>query len=332
MSVLYLTEQGGYVHKSGETIVIEKDGEEILKSPLKDISIIVIFGNVQVSVQALLALLEKGCDISMMTQDGHFRGRVVSALGKNIELREKQFKLTQDADFVLRFSKSIVSAKIKNGITLMQKYSYSDRNPFTAENLPNMKELIKKIEDADNIDTLRGYEGVSAKNYFDDFGKFLIEGIEFSGRKYFPAPDPVNALLSFGYSFVSRELQSILEGLGLDPYIGFFHQIKYGRASLSLDLTEEFRHSIVDRLVLRLLNKRILSNDDFYKDAEKGGCYLKRDALKVFLKYYEEYMDDENKTYGEKEEKSIRYIFWKQAENLRNAIQDSGNYEPYLLD
>jgi len=332
MSVIYFTEQGGYVRKSGEAVIFEKDGEAILQRPIKDISIIVLFGSIQISVQAMLALLEKGCDVSMMTRDGHFRGRVVSALGKNVELRSNQFALSEDKEFCLTFSKSVVSSKIKNAIALLQKYTYSNKNPYSAENISRLKELINKIESTDNLDSLRGYEGAAAKVYFEDFGKFLSGEIEFPGRKYFPAPDPVNALLSFGYSFISRELQGILEALGMDPYIGFFHQIKYGRASLSLDLTEELRHAVVDRLVLRIFNKRILTQNDFYMDDEKGGCYLKRDALKIFLKYYEEYMDNENKTYEQKKGKSIRNILWKQAEKLRNTIQTNARYKPYLLD
>jgi len=131
---------------------------------------------------------------------------------------------------------------------------------------------------------------------------------------------------------ITTNYDTVLEALGMDPYIGFFHQIKYGRASLSLDLTEELRHAVVDRLVLRIFNKRILTQDDFYMDDEKGGCYLKRDALKIFLKYYEEYMDNGNKTYEQKKGKSIRNILWKQAEKLRNTIQTNARYKPYLLD
>jgi len=332
MSIIYFTEQGGYLRKKRESIKFEKDGEVILEKPIRDISLIVLFGRIQVSVQAMLALLDNGCDISMMTQDGHFRGKVVSALGKNAELRSNQFRLAEDEDFCFKISKSIVSAKILNGINLIQKYSYSGRHTAKASNIENLKSILNKIEKCDNIDTLRGFEGTAARYYFEDLGKFFIGDVKFEGRKYFPSTDPVNALLSFGYSFIGRELQGILEALGLDPYIGYFHKIKYGRASLSLDITEEFRHAVVDRLVLKIFNKNILNLEDFYYNERTGGCYLKRNALKIFIKFYEEYMLSENRTYGKKEDVSQRKIFWSQAEKLKNAIQNNEDYEPFKMN
>ena len=349
MSVIYFTEQGGYLRKYGETITFEKDGETLLQRPIKDVKIIVLFGNIQVSVQALLALLEAGCDISMMTQDGHFRGRMTSALGKNSPLRQNQIMFTTNHEFRMNIAKAIVTGKLKNGIALLKRYTYSNFNPMTAERLENIQSIITKIETCKDLDSLRGLEGSAARLYFEDFSKCFTGDIPFTGRLFFPAPDPINATLSFGYSFISRELQGILDALGLDPYIGYFHQIKYGRASLSLDLTEEFRHAIVDRLTLKLFNKKILDKDDFYSDSPKGGCYLKRESLKIYLKHYEEYMNEENITYSAKDKSSFRgkettdkidtkefttsyrKILWKQAEKLKNAIENAGFYQPFLL-
>jgi CRISPR-associated protein Cas1 len=135
-------------------------------------------------------------------------------------------------------------------------------------------------------------------------------------------------MLSFGYSFVGRELQGMLDALGLDPYIGFFHELTYGRASLSLDLMEEFRHPLVDRLVLRLFNKRILDDGDF-QTGENGQVYLKKESLKIFIRHYEEWANSVNRTWNDEGESSWRKAFWKQGEKLRHTIETGEQYTPF---
>ena len=205
MSFLYVTEQGAYLRKSGESLVVEKNNETIINMPLREVETAAVFGNVQVSSQALLALLEQGCDTALLSSDGHFRGRVVSSTSKNSEIRRTQFVKSLDPAFCLDFSKRIVISKVCNGSSVLRKYHNSDRNDFVFEDFDSLKECIKKVENAENLDELRGYEGNAAKIYFSGFKRCLKDTMGFEGRKYFPATDPVNALLSFGYSFVSRE-------------------------------------------------------------------------------------------------------------------------------
>jgi CRISPR-associated protein Cas1 len=177
---------------------------------------------------------------------------------------------------------------------------------------------------------VRGYEGAAAKLYFQEFSKCLLHGRVFPGRKYHPSTDPVNALLSFGYSFVAREIEATLEACGLDPYIGFFHEVTYGRASLSLDLMEEFRHPLVDRLVLRIFNKKMLDDNDFEEKDMGGQMYLKKESLKIFIRQYEEWCNKKNRTWtGDDKEMSWRMVMWKQAEKLRNCIMNGNDYAPF---
>ncbi len=331
MAHLYITEQGAYLRKKGNTIRLEKSGEKILEMPIKEVHLLLLFGKVQISVQAMLALLYQGCDISMMTSDGHFRGRVQSALGKNSELRRLQHEKTKDIKYTLEFTKKVSSAKISNGMKLLKDFHYNKNNPVNIDCFDKLQEYIEKISNAESIEEIRGYEGNAAKIYFrEGISECLINKMGFNTRQYFPSPDPVNALLSFGYSFISREMQGILDAFGLDPYIGFFHQIKYGRASLSLDMIEEFRHCYIDRLILKLVNKKILDEDDFYYNEKRGGCYLKKDALKVFIKHFEEYADKENVSYGEGKF-SFRKILWKQAEKMKESLEKNVPYQPYVI-
>jgi len=153
-------------------------------------------------------------------------------------------------------------------------------------------------------------------------------GLQFSGRNRRPPRDPVNALLSYGYVLVGNRILSILEGMGFDPYIGFLHQIDYGRPSLALDILEEFRGPIVDRLVINLANKGILRNEDFEKRGD-GGVYLTRDAQKVFFREFEKWMDGKFKVAGG--ELSFRGLLKRQVQRLAWTVKRRTPYEPFCL-
>ena len=329
MAHIYVTEQGAYLKKDGPLIKVSKNSDTILEIHTSKVESMVLFGGVQVTSQALLALVDAGSAISFMTANGHFRAQMRSSRGKNSILRYAQFDRSRDQTFCLPFARELVAAKVKNSVELLKRYRRNTNNPSTCPNLDKIKTYQGIIRKADSLEQLRGYEGNAAKLYFSDFAELLLGEAEFKGRKYHPSPDPVNALLSFGYSFIAREMEGILEANDLDPYIGFFHQLDYGRASLSLDMIEPFRHIIVDRLVLKILNKRIITTDDFfYKD--NGGCYLQKEGLKKFVKFYEEYADEKNLSYGEKESISFRKIMWQQVEQLKKSLINGVEFQPFV--
>ena len=193
----------------------------------------------------------------------------------------------------------------------------------------NYKQILYPLNGVKDLDSLRGYEGQLSRIYFNGFRKCLNEDIIFSGRKYFPSTDMTNALLSFSYSFIGREIQSMIEANSLDPYVGFYHQIKYGRASLSLDLIEELRHIIADRLVLRILNKRILKEDDFEKQAD-GSVFLNRDKIKVFIIQYEKFVKETEYNFCDKS-LNTRDIIKYQVERFKKSISQDKIYESTLL-
>lgn len=181
------------------------------------------------------------------------------------------------------------------------------------------------------IKQLFGVEGSAAKSYFDAFAKMVLGTLGFPGRRKHPSTDPVNALLSFGYTIIFNEISSLLDGLGFDPYLSYFHSIDYGRASLASDLMEEFRAPITDRFTLHLINNRIIGEEDFYSNPKSGGVYLKREPLKRYFKEYEEMINREFIHPETEENTTWRKCFRIQAETLAAHIQNDKPYVPFEL-
>ncbi len=329
MPYLYLTEQGAYIRKKGPHIQVVKESEILAELAIKEVEGLLLFGAVHPTSEAMLALLEAGADIAFMTQNGHFKGRLTSASGKNSVLRAKQYETFSKPQYKLEMARKYVSAKIKNGIEVLYAYHRNPNNPFEFYDREKLREIAEKALYAESMESLRGFEGAAARIYYANFGRCLMHGRTFPGRIFHPSTDPVNAILSFGYSFIAREIQSMLDALGLDPYIGFFHEVTYGRASLSLDLMEEFRHPVVDRLALRLFNKNMLDDNDFETNPETQQVYLKKESLKIFIRHYEEWANEKNRTWGENLETSWRQAMWKQGEKLRHSIENDEPYTPF---
>lgn len=333
MSFLYVTEQGAHIRKKGSRIQVVKDEEILADRIAKEVTTLVMFGGVHPTTEALLAVLDNGGDVAMMTQNGHFKGKMVSAQSKNSILRVAQYQHLTNETIRGEMARSYVEAKIRNGLDVLLDYHYSSSNPYrlTDDTRKSIDRICASLATPGMpADSLRGYEGAGARLYFQEFAKCLLHNRVFPGRNYHPSTDPVNALLSFGYSFVAREIEAMLEAVGLDPYIGFFHEITYGRASLSLDLMEEFRHPLVDRLVLRLFNKKMLGDDDFETKEGDEQVYLKRESLKIFIRHYEEWCNKNNRTWTDDDkEMSWRRAMWRQAEKLRSSIMDSTAYTPF---
>jgi CRISPR-associated protein Cas1 len=181
-------------------------------------------------------------------------------------------------------------------------------------------------------DSLNGIEGIAARHYFSGLGKMMLGAFGFDGRRKRPATDPVNALLSLGYTLVFNEISSLLDGMGFDPYLGYYHKVEYGRASLASDLQEEFRAPIVDRLTLRLINNRMLNQGDFYKNPKGDGVYLTRDAMKRYFAEYEDLMNNEFVHPETKEKTTFRKCFRIQIERLAACVKGETEYIPFCME
>ena len=264
MTTAYVVEQQASVAKEGERILIKKDRTVLHTLHAFKLEQIVLFGNIFLTPSAISYLLQKGIDAVFMSRNGRYRGRLQGPYSKNITLRQRQFDRMRDPKFCLQTAKFIVSGKLYNLRAVLLRLNRSRERMNLDDQILGLKNLRNRVEDATNLDVLRGLEGKGTALYFEGFSRgFLKDGIEFKKRIRRPPTDPVNAVLSLGYTFLFNELMGAVSMIGLDPYLGSLHATEYGRPSLPLDLMEEWRPVIVDSLALSLFNLNTLSHNDF---------------------------------------------------------------------
>lgn len=331
MANLYITEQGAVLRKTGDRLLVKKDEEILFDTPCSKIDAVLIFGNVQVTTQSIRELFDHGIELAILTRTGRLVGQITSPATKNIELRVEQFKKYWDDSFRLSLAGIIIRGKLSNGLNLLKTFSYNHPEVNLAPETTGMQAALSNIDGAADINTLMGVEGNAARIYFSGFGKMILGAFTFEGRKKHPAPDPVNALLSFGYTLFFNEILSLLDGLGFDPYLGYLHNVEYGRASLASDLVEEFR-ATVDRFTLYLINDRIFNQADFFLNPRGEGMYLTREAQKAYFAQYERYLNREFVHPDTKEKTSLRKCFRLQAERLAAYIRGGNEYNPFQLE
>lgn len=331
MANLYITEQGAVLRKTGDRLLVKKDEEILFDTPCNKIDAVLIFGNVQVTTQSIRELFEHGIELAILTRTGRLVGQITSPTTKNIELRVEQFKKYWDDSFRLRLARTIVRGKVVNGVNLLKTFTYNHQEVNLTPETAGMQAALTNIDGAPDINTLMGIEGNAARIYFGGFAKMIRGTFTFEGRKKHPAPDPVNALLSFGYTLFFNEILSLLDGLGFDPYLGYLHNVEYGRASLASDLVEEFR-ATVDRFTLYLINDRIFNQADFFVNPKGEGMYLTREAQKVYFAQYERYLNREFVHPETKEQTSLRKCFRLQAERFAAHIRGDSEYKTFHLE
>ncbi len=331
MANLYLTEQGSILCKTGDRLIVQKDKAVLLDIQCSKINAVLVFGNVQITTQAVHELFKFGIELALLTRTGRLIGQLTSPATKNIELRVEQFKRYGDDAFKLELSKTIVGGKLTNCLTLLKDFSHNHPNiDFNAE-ITGIETSMKNVTTPESLNSLRGVEGSAAQSYFKGFGKMILGEFTFEGRRKHPSTDPVNALLSFGYTLVFNEISSLLDGLGFDPYLGYFHQVDYGRASLASDIQEEFRASI-DRFTLYLMNNKILKQEDFYRNEKDGSVYLKREAMKRYFAEYEALLGREFKHPHTGENTTLRKCFRIQAERLAGSLTKNEPYKTFITE
>lgn len=266
MKTLYVVQQGAHLARDGEAVVVMVADEKIEKVDPHSISQCVVMGNVGVSTPAVRSLLAQGVDVVFTSRTGRFVGRLSSGLSRNIELRMAQHRLLTDPDFALRLSCRIVAGKIENQRRLLRRYQKRRKTPKIAAALAALRRSSLQVELAEDLDTLRGVEGFAAAAYFSAWPD-LLENADFGfeKRNRRPPRDPINVLLSFGYTLLGNLYHSLIEATGLDPFLGALHAPRYGRPSLVLDLIEEMRPVIVDTAALRAANTKTIRASDFEK-------------------------------------------------------------------
>jgi len=348
MAVLYIVEQGASLHKEGNRLTVRKEGNEIQWVHAFKIDQIVIVGNIHISPHTISFLLQEGIDTVFLSIKGKYRGRLISQFGKNVVLRQIQFRKLDDPQFNLKLSKNFVAGKLKNYRTLLRRYHREFRVQEIETSIHRIRSLLQKIPYAEDLDSLRGLEGKGSNSYFQGF-RYAIraEGMSFNGRSRRPPKDSVNVLLSYGYTLLGNTIQTAINIVGLDPYLGAFHGVDYGRPSLVLDLMEEFRPVLVDSLVLRVINKRIITGKDFHfqenvfsQEHERDGepldridypILLNHEGMKKWIIHYEKHLEE--KVYYPRIGKRLTYrdICLEQARLLVRHLKGEEDYTPFLM-
>ncbi|MDD4588768.1 MAG: type I-D CRISPR-associated endonuclease Cas1d [Heliobacteriaceae bacterium] len=286
MSSLYITEQNATLRKTDERLVVTRDREVFLDVPLIKIDQIVILGNVTVTAATVAELMARKIHICFLSATGKYLGRYESPDSRNGLLRIAQHEKYRDEEQRLVVAKRIVSGKISNQVTFMVRNHRSFPREQVLEAIKTMKLAKKGLAQAKSLNEVRGYEGNAAAAYFKALPFILKNDFGFARRIRRPPTDPVNALLGLGYTLLTHNIQSAAAIVGLDPYIGFLHGDRYGRASLALDLVEEFRPVIVDSVVVSMINNNMVVEQDFEHDL--GMVVMKDAARKDFFRKFEE--------------------------------------------
>lgn len=264
MSIAYVIEQNASVNREGERLLIKKDRTVLHTLHIFKLDQIVLFGNVFLTPAAISFLLRMGIDTVFMSRNGHYRGRLQPPHSKNITLRCEQFKRLSDPQFCLEAARSFVSGKTANLRYLLMRLNRTREKLGLEDHILGLRQLGKKLNEAQDLDSLRGYEGRGSALYFEGFAKGFLSGeVQFTKRVRRPPTDPVNALLSLGYTLLFNTVMAAVNEVGFDPYLGCLHTVEYGRPSLALDLMEEWRPVIVDSLVLSVFNLRTITLQDF---------------------------------------------------------------------
>ncbi len=358
MSYYYLLTDGAKLVKSGEKLQLKKE-KDILHTifPHKTDQIVII-GNIDITTPALKLIMKHHIDTVFVSKNGRFNGKLEFQKKKNVFLRLKQYKLYEDEKFKLEFARSIVIGKLKNQLTFLQRLGRRKSQSVAVKpSVDGIKKLIEKAENADSVESLRGYEGMGSKYYFKVFSNGIIPKFaKFNGRSMHPPKDNVNAVLSFLYTILFYRVDGLLEAEDLDPYIGFFHTLDYGKRTLAFDLMEEYRTPLCDMLTVTLFNLGILKEEDFIEVifspenidfpaevdegdeknidvfGEKIGVLLSRDGIKKVIKQFEKKLETGYIYQPLNRKLSYKEIIHQQIKHFKRVVSgEEQSYKPIFI-
>lgn len=300
LNTLYVMTQGAYVSLDHETVKVEVDGKIQMQVPLHHLGAIMTMGNVMLSPFIMARCAEDGRALVILDRNGRFKCRIVGKTTGNVLLRQTQYESVRDAEKSAAIAKNIVAGKIKNSRQVLMRSVRESDQPEEAEILrkasDTLAEILFKLKEVDEIEQIRGYEGEAAATYFQVFDRMVKEAereaFRMTDRNRRPPLDPINGLLSFLYTLLLNDCITAAEGVGLDSQMGFLHVMRPGRPSLGLDLMEEFRPVLADRLALTLINRKQVTAKDF--EIRPGGAtYLNDDGRKTVLVAYQKRKQEE---------------------------------------
>jgi CRISPR-associated protein Cas1 len=334
---LYITTPGAYLAKDGETVAVRIDGETRLRVPIHTIDGLVCFGQVSASPFLLGLCAERGVGVSLLTERGRFLARVQGPVSGNVLLRREQYRRADTEDASAALARSFLGAKIANSRWVLLRWLRAPTGNTGAAAVRGaavaLRRQLDELQREPTLDGLRGIEGLSARQYFEVFDHLIgqrKDDFRFERRNRRPPTDPVNALLSFLYTLLRHDCESALESVGLDPAVGFLHRDRPGRASLALDLMEELRPYLADRLALSLINKRQVQPLGFTHN-EAGAVWMDDDTRKVVITAYQLRKDDTLEHPFLQERTTVGLLMHLQALLLARHLRgDLDGYPPFF--
>ena len=340
LNTLYVITEDAWLHKDRENAVVKVDGAERGRVPVHLLGGIVCFGSIGVTPALIGHCAEHGVCISMMSRSGRFLARVEGAVSGNVLLRRSQYRAADDPAGTAALAGHMVTGKLLNQRAVARRALRDHGANMSAEACGRLRACERRLTDAARrsrrsleTDALRGIEGEAARAYYGAFGDLVLgddPAFSFTRRSRRPPLDPVNALLSFLYTLLVHDCRSALETVGLDPAVGFLHRDRPGRPSLALDLMEELRPVLADRLALSLINRRQLSARDF-NAAVSGAVTMREDARKTVLVAYQKRKKDEITHPFLKEKTTFGLVPFVQASLLARRLRsDLDGYPPFL--
>ena len=336
MATLYVVEQGGEIGCDGERIVVRYASQEIGSAPLSRLDDILIIGNVGITTPALKRLCERGVEVTFLTVHGRYQGRLVGAATPHAALRRLQYRRADDPQWSLAQAQACVEGKLRNARAVLQRFARNRASVEASvhEAASDLSSYIERVGRTTRLSALLGVEGSATARYFSGLRALFGPEWAFNTRSRRPPGDPVNVLLSLGYTLLLHKVTGAVAASGLDPYMGYLHQIDYGRASLALDMMEEFRPLLVDALVLRCCGDGRVTAEDFRIGAAgERPVEFSAEGQRRYIAAFEERMRTEA-THPEGADSGpgkVSYLrcLELQARRLVRAIRDGGQYEPF---
>jgi len=299
LNTFYVTTQQAYLLKEGESVVVRVEKQDRLRLPIHTLNGIVCFGAVSMSPFLMHHCAEHNVAVSFLSEYGRFLARIQGPVSGNVLLRREQYRVADTPECAANIATNILIGKLANSRAVVRRtlrdHADSVNDGLLEKAGKLLTQYLQRLKREWTTDELRGIEGQAASTYFDVFPQMITsrdEAFQFSGRNRRPPLDPVNALLSFVYTLLVHDCRSALEGVGLDPCVGFFHTDRPGRPSLALDLMEEFRSVLADRLVLSLINRKQMQGKDFV-DSAGGAVIMSDDARKELLTAWQKRKQEE---------------------------------------
>lgn len=295
MTSLYLTEDGTNLVLKDNRLIIKKSGDTLKEISLEKVDNIVLIGNITITSPLSIELLEREIPVSWLSYTGKFYGRLEPTTRVNISRQREQFRLSDNREFSLEMAKIFIIGKVKNCQVVLRRYNRNFNYESVQTNIEELKKYVIKISEAETVEEMLGYEGNCAKLYFKSLGEMVREEFHFDKRTRRPPKDKFNCLLSLGYTLLLYEIYTAVVNEGLHPYCSFLHKIRNGHPALASDLIEEWRATIVDSLVMNLVQTKVITEEHFLpRNDENGGIFLTRDGLKIFIRKFEERLKQHN--------------------------------------